>query len=581
MIKLNPQQKAAVETDSKNALVIAGAGSGKTRVLIERIAHLIEKKEVSPFEIMAFTFTRKAAGEINSRLENRVPDAYKCTTGTMHSIAFKFIARFGELIRVNQNVTIYSEWESSELISHIINDLNTTTTKKEIIKTLEIYYQTGRPPEETSSVYSIFKTFLGRCRENNAMTYGMLLVEFMKLIPKITGYVDFKHLLVDEVQDIDPLQWQIINEIRDKFGTDLFIVGDIDQSIYEFRGAIPNYLVENQGSFDIFNLAINYRSDKHIIDYANSLIDHNKNRISKSSIAYREPRKRVDVLPNMRSEKIVELCKTLMDKYPDQRIAVLSRYHFLLNKTDKLLKDAGIERTYVGKQISLANSKEFRIFHAFLKLMVNPRDNFAFLLIKNYLGIDDSDYLEIRKKAAAELVLGHPTGHFGAYLKIDHMPKPSFFYSDATDPPWIFASQIKAEIDELDQDDSIFKFIEAWSSDNPKGGIKEYLEWLSILDIQDEIKDNYDGIQLMTVHAAKGLEWPIVIVAGCNEGLLPSQQAIKSGLIESERRLAYVAWTRAERKLILTIRPENSEFHGKKTHNPISRFIRESEMVSF
>ena len=583
-MKLDNQQEAAVKTESNRVLVLAGAGSGKTRTLTERIAYLIEEKKVSPYEILSFTFTRKAAGEMKSRLEDRIgTESHHVNMGTMHSIALQFIHRFGETIGLrSKGVTVYSQWESNYLLKEIAIEMGIfkkswNPKKKVVDEVFADYYERGILPAPDHPAHDIFNVFISRCKENNALTYGALLIGMELLIPVLAKHLHYRHILVDEVQDIDPLQWRIIEALCKAFNAQLFVVGDIDQSIYEFRGAVPGYLIDNQETFDVFRIENNYRSDATIVKAANSLIQHNTDRIEKTMVATkRKTHEAIDLIKNMDSAKIVYFLASSAIK-SDSTIAVLCRVHGPLVKLSELLTDAGIDHTYVGKKSALTNSEEFRRFHAFLKLIVNPYDNFAFLLVKDLIGLSKEGYLDIRSQAASE-----GKSHFQAWKS----------QSPAWGEVWnIFQEtnldNVSVELDIIfrnglmnqDEGTQAYGFVQEWVRDNPTGTVQQYLDWLATYDLQEEIKEN-EGLQLMTVHAAKGLEWSTVIIAGVNEGLLPSKQAIKADDVESERRLAYVAFTRARDQLILTVRPETSENErtNKITLTPISRFVKESKI---
>ncbi|MDD4997695.1 MAG: ATP-dependent helicase, partial [Syntrophales bacterium] len=223
---------------------------------------------------------------------------------------------------------------------------------------------------------------------------------------------------------------------------------------------------------------------------------------------------------------------------------------------------------------ALTNSEPFRRFHAFLKLLVNPFDNFSFLLIKDVIGISREEYSEFRVKAAAE-----GKSHFQVYMEEDAGTDASSFFDNAAE--WTFEwtlTNLAAVLDWPFDITDAANFAFAWQKGHPNGTLTEYLAWLATYDIQDEIKSEEEvlPITLMTIHAAKGLEWPVVIVAGCNEGIIPSKQALKNGEIEAERRLMYVAMTRAREQLILTIRPEVTETEGRVYESPRSRFIGEA-----
>lgn len=579
-MELDLQQRAAVTTDSRRAMVLAGAGAGKTRVLVERIAHLIENG-ASPFEIMAFTFTRKAAGEIRDRLVERIGNkAYRVEMGTMHALALRMVKRFGSFIGFRwEGVTVYGEWEEAFLLREIARELfiydgKWKIPKKVVDAAFARYYQTGAEPGPDEPVRALFDVFIARCRENNALTYGSLLVGMRLLIPKLAEYLKTKHILVDEVQDIDTLQWEIINRMVEAFGATLFIAGDIDQSIYQWRGAVPEYLVQHQGDFDIYRIETNYRSVSEIVAAASALIGNNKERIEKYMLAVRsgnplapfpvQDHREVD------SEKLVELAQAWhCDEAP---VVVLSRIHGLLEKVDRLMEERQIQHTYIGKTTALTNSEPFRRFHAFLKLLVNPHDNFAFLLIKDLIGVSKEDYTAIRKTAAE---IGK--SHFQVWFHMEQWNRNilrAFFVTDQSVGPVYQAELIAGTFPELSPES--LAFIVKWGESN-QGGISEYLDWLATYDIQDEVKADNEGIILATIHAAKGLEWNTVIVAGCNDGILPSSKAMKNGEMEAERRLAYVAFTRAKDHLILTVRPEKEEKDGRVFEAPVSRFLAEIE----
>lgn len=294
-VPLDPQQQTAVETQSERALVIASAGSGKTRTLIERIAYLVEEQHTSPYEIMSFSFTRKASQEIRTRLVDRIGNkAYHCSLGTMHSIALQMIQRFGDVIGLKtKQITVYGDWEEQYLLKDVAASLGIWNGKAWKIKKGDIdqvfadYYERAIEPKEENAVYDLFNAFIARLKENNAATYNSLLIGLRSLIPTMAKYLKIRHILIDEIQDISVLQWHIINEMQSAFGASLFCVGDDSQSIYSWRGAVPEYLVEHQKEFDIYNLSSNYRSLPDIVIAANKLIENNVTRLPLTMIPVR------------------------------------------------------------------------------------------------------------------------------------------------------------------------------------------------------------------------------------------------------------------------------------------------------
>ena len=583
MIQLNAQQKAAVETDSEKVLCLAGAGSGKTRVIVERAAYLIETRKVSPYEILAVTFTRKAAHELRERLEARVGSrARHMTVGTIHAVGLRYLRRFGELVGLKpDNITVYGEWEEAFLLRETASDLSLYNGKSwkvpkgKIDEAFAGYYQKGVEPDEDHPAYGLFKEFIRRCMENNALTHGGILIGFDLLLPLIARYLNIKHLFVDEVQDIDPLQWQIIGWFKTFLGSSLFAVGDIDQSVYQWRGAVPEYLIEHQDEFDIFRLETNYRSCREIVEAANRLIEHNERRLPRTMEAVRTEEGDILISRMMDSKRLAVRIKNVFGDHALGDLVVLARNHKLLDRLAEELNALGIPAVKIGRNHALMNTEEFRRFHAFLKLLVNPFDNFSFLLIRDLIGISRTEYADIRLRAAQE-----GRSHFRVWME-SAPARWREFYDEEWNiflyfPDWV--SELKSYLIPInDGFEAAAEFVLQWISENDGSDFSQYLDWLATYDIQDEIEEDDDRVKLMTVHASKGLEWPVVIVAGCNEGILPSKQSLGSGDVEAERRLMYVAMTRAKDSLILAVRPEQSKTKdGRVYKNPESRFVKEA-----
>ena len=567
---LSQEQKKAAFCDSKKALVLAPAGSGKTRVLISKIGHLI-KNGVSPYEILDFTFTRKASGELKDRLEKEVgSQAHKIKTGTIHGVALKFLQTYGELVGLRPDkITVYGSWEEQFLLKDVAKEIGfyagkawKKVKKGEVEEAFNLFYTTGNYHPELLKANTLMDAFFLRCRENNALTYGTILTEFFKLIPLVSQYLNLRHILVDEVQDLDPLQWEIINKLCEYTGASLFAIGDIRQSIFSFRGADPEYLIRNKHLFDVYNLKDNYRSSANIVEAANKLIAHNPLDLGEPMKAIRTDRYDIIKLEDMDSNELLGYFKAMATVPIKQDTAVLASNHYLLKKLSRLLDEAGIKHEYIGKKTGLVRSESFRRFHSFLKLIVNHFDNFSFLLIKDYLGLYKEEYGEIRVNAVE-----HAKSHFrvwqGNAEAFVWMVEATYLDFDST-IDWMKDINFGFNTEE------IFTFVYSWILDNPTGTISQYLNWLATFDIQDEIKDENDGLQLMTIHAAKGLEFSTVILAGLNEGIFSDSRAVKENDLTSEIRLMYVAMTRAEDQLIFTSRPVEDKY-GKKS--PVSRFI--------
>lgn len=607
-MNLSPEQHAAVTTESRKALVLAGAGSGKTRVLVERIAHLVEHCQASPSEILALTFTRKAAGEMRERLAQRLgPQAFRATLGTMHAVALAQIKRFCEYLGLRRGITVYSEWEESTLLKDAARELGLWNGKVwkgikagEVKATFAAYYQKGEEPGYLDPCRDLFKHFITRCKENNALTFGGLLVGLRLLLRQLpAAWLGWKYILVDEAQDLDPLQWSLVRELAEHCGASLFVVGDVSQSIYEWRGAAPAYLVDHAGEFDLYRLEDNYRSHPSIVAAANRLIEHNSLRLPLEMKAKREglPPNGAQVWRNLDSANLAQLLAETQIHTPGYTMgdtAVLARTHVLLQKLSQELDARGVPHVYIGQKAALTNSEPFRRFTAFLKLAVNPHDNFAFMLVREFFGISDEKYADLRATAAAQgqshlqaWITWHVSDNLLQRLYMRdanggfRTTKLGFNLADLRD---ILVIEHRMQEDM----EPAVDFALAWAKTaGPNATVQDYLDWLATYDIQDELDgQEADRLTLCTVHAAKGLEWPVVIVAGVNEGLLPSKQALGDPReIEAERRLAYVAWTRARDLLILAVRPEVTTKPAAEKGKPprtyrnpvsVSRFVAES-----
>lgn len=583
-LNLNAEQQAAVEATERNILVLAPPGSGKTATLVERVAFLVEHRKVSPFEILLLTFSRKAANEMRSRLEARIGhQAKKLTVSTFHACALQLLHRFGEIIGFKKILsTVYGEWEENFLLVETAKELgyhNGKTwkkiTRREVDAMFAKYYQEGIEPDKDTPGSVIFRAFIQRCRENNSYTFGSLLTGMRLLLPEINQYLQWKHIITDESQDTDPLQWQLLKTIQDLCDTTLFSVSDTDQAIYKFRGADTEYLIRHQDEFKIYLLTKNYRSGEVIVKAANKLIAHNQDRIDKNMEATR-PGGEIKVLTDVQSDRIVEFARGY-SKHGD--VAVLSRIHGLLGAVSRKLNDQNIPHGYIGGRTQITNSEDFRRFHGFLKLAVNHFDNLSLLMIKDIIGLSKTEYQNIRSNAVEQ-----GKSHFQVWLnettKFDFYERILEIYPMYMDEI-IDALSVSMDLTGIkhDQYGPVFDFINTWIKEDPTGTLEEYLNDLAVWDISREIEQDEHDIQLITSHGSKGCEWDTVIIAGVNEGIFPHSRSIKEGDESEERRLFFVSVTRAKDRLILTVRPEQSEdYNGNIKHTPASRFIKEMSL---
>ncbi|MFH1627849.1 MAG: ATP-dependent helicase, partial [Pseudomonadota bacterium] len=425
------------------------------------------------------------------------------------------------------------------------------------------YYQEGIEPEKDDPVNDLFVAYCARCKQNNSFTCGSLLTGLKLLLPQIHQYLQWKHIVLDEAHDTDRLQWEILMALREYCQASLFVVADLDQAIYQWRGACPEYLVDHQAEFEIYRLESNYRSVPSIVEASNRLISHNVDRITKTMVATRDvPGESVTIWKDADSERVAEIAGSIWNNLGQPPMAILGRNHFLLEKLSRILDEQKAPYEYIGRTTALTNSEPFRRYHAFLKLAINPYDNFSFLLIKDIVGLSREFYSWIRISAAEK-----GKSHYEIFLEKYPRQLESVCLSD-------LCGTIEEKYPELSPHASAF--IQKWLENHPDS-VEEYLNFLALYEVQDEIKKETAGISLMTIHAAKGLEWPVVILAGCNEGIIPSKQSVNANDVEAERRLFYVAMTRTRDQLIMTVRPETVEKDGRIFESPQSRFIAEAK----
>lgn len=572
-MQLTSEQQSAVTTESNRALVVAGAGSGKTGVLAERVAHLYEECNVSPSEILAFTFTRMASREMKSRIATRLGvHGSRVEVGTMHGVALGFLKRFGEMVGFRPRaLSVYSEWQANFLFEDCAAELGLKkgkawkTPKKELQAALRHFEATGEMPAPMSPAYGLILNLRQRCKQNNACTYGELLTYFEQLIDLgvIDKYTSWRHVMVDEVQDIDKRQWRIIEKLS--VGRALFAVGDIRQSIYAFRGACPQYLFDRVASFDVYNLTANFRSAACIVNAANRLIARNGMVLGEDMVATKGVENaRIEATRiGIKSDELADMLAHLWQ----ERVVVLSRVHGLLGKLARELEGRGIKPLYVGQQTAVTRTEAFARVHAMVHLMANRYDDFSFLLAKDLLGISHNDYRYIRNEAVAA-----GDSHFNTFLRLKEWGYPDENMVAKELVKFLFM-QIQFDAEQSEGLSAVLNFMQTVAERFPAMTIQTYLEYLATLDVQDELPsvEDFPQVTLMTIHASKGLEFENVIVWGANEGIFPDKRSMSDPEeLEGERRLAYVAITRAERQMVFVSRPEDD-----KTGGP-SRFIVEA-----
>ena len=640
---LNESQRKAVEYIDGPSLVIAGAGSGKTRVLTYKIAYLLQQG-VKPWNIMALTFTNKAAREMKERIGKLVGQdlAQHLYMGTFHSIFSRILRAEAQHIGFNNNFTIYDETDSRSLIKTIVKDLkldekvykpasvhsrismakNNLMSAENYARDKELYQADQRA--KMPRVGEIFITYVQRCQQANAMDFDDLLTLTFKLFQEHEDirkkYADrFDFLLVDEYQDTNHAQMRIVMQLC-KEKERVCAVGDDSQSIYSFRGANIDNILSFQSRFKeakLFKLEQNYRSTQSIVEAANSLIKHNSNQIPKNVYSKNDKGERLIYKPAYSDkEEALIVCREIkrikrQDDCQYSDFAILYRTNAQSRSFEEEFRKQGIPyRIYGG--LSFFQRKEIKDVIAYFRLVANPDDEEAFKRIINYpaRGIGNTTVAKIATCALDNHVsfwqiISSPE-HYGlgvnkgtlAKLESFRLMISGFVEKSASMNAFdlgdtiVKESGISADIyksgsrdpEDLARQENLEEllggmqsFVEECREEGreQEAYLTDYLQGVALLtDLDSKGDDDEPRVSLMTVHASKGLEFPTVFVVGLEENIFPS--AIVSTLreLEEERRLLYVAITRAEKHCVLTS-AKNRFRYGKMEFGNPSRFIKE------
>ncbi len=631
---LNPNQKKAVLHEKGPCLVIAGAGSGKTRVLTYRIAHLI-KGGTDPFSILALTFTNKAAKEMKNRIEKIVgPDARSLWMGTFHSIFARILRSEGYKIGYPPNFVIYDTQDSKSLVKSIVKELNLdpklykenfvfnriSNAKNRLISPIEYKNNPILQEEDIASlrpmIGNIYKIYSERCFKSQAMDFDDLLYNtnflFSEHIDILNKYQQlFQHVLIDEFQDTNYCQYLITKRLA-AVSRNIFVVGDDAQSIYAFRGAEIRNILKFEDDFDelsIIKLEQNYRSTKNIVNAANSVIDKNKSKISKEVWTDNEDGELISIKKSFSDNEEGKIVSNLIfeeknrNQLTNSNFAVLYRTNSQSRSIEESLRRIGLKYKVFGG-VSFYQRKEVKDLLAYLRFSINQNDEQSFRRIINYprRGIGQTSVnkiVTISNKEGISLweVLERSSELLGsrinnlllpfkdliisfsnfsknndAYSSASHIASNSGLLKDLWDDRSIEGISRFENVQELLN--SIKEFVD--NDENKEKKLEYFLQEISLMTDQDKEEEESDEfISLMTIHMAKGLEFPVVFVVGVEEDLFPSQMMISSREdLEEERRLFYVAITRAMKKLYLTYSSTRYRY-GMLKDCEKSRFIKE------
>ena len=611
--KLNDKQKEAVMHVDGPCLVLAGAGSGKTRVLTERIVNLINNG-VSPYNILAITFTNKAAREMRERVYNSIEEeANKIFIGTFHSLVLKIVRENASVIGYSNNVTILDRDDVNTLIKRFMKELNLDTEHypvKSILNKISFAKNEGLSPEEFDkfakapldmAACKVYKMYESALKRSNSVDFDDLLILPLRIFKKDKSVLEkyqehFKYILVDEYQDTNMVQYDMCKLLASKY-RNLFVVGDMDQSIYSFRFAnymnVINFEKDNKDA-KVIVLDENYRSTNNILNAANDVIKNNKERKEKNLWSSKGDGDKIKYIrcDNEQEEAstVVRLTKELLDKgEKPSEIAVLYR----TNGQSRVFEEAFLKENIPFKIVGsyfFYNRKEIKDLISYMHLIYNNNDDASLERVINVprRGIGSKTIERLRSEASISDKSMFEVVSSGKELGFKNLIIDLTNESKNTDLVGLVdvildKTGIRKELEEKNDLESEirlenlneFKSIALAFQEKGIFSLEEFLENISLVSDKNEYKEVDDGINLMTLHSAKGLEFNDVFLVGMEEGIFPHNRSFESeSELEEERRLCYVGITRAKEHLWLMNAKKRTLF-GQVSMNFPSRFIKE------
>jgi len=632
---LNAKQLEAVKIEEMPILVIAGAGSGKTKVLTNRIAYLIYQKKVNPNNILAVTFTNKAAQEMKDRVKLLSKDISNSKLiqglwmGTFHAICARILRQDIESLQYDKNFVIYDKSDQINLVKKCLTSLDLDNKQynpnvissiidkaKNNLKDVELFESDNAISYFQKIVARIYKKYQKELIENNALDFGDLILLTVKLFKEIPETLEsyqnkFKYILVDEYQDINLAQYQFIKLLSNKY-RNLFVVGDPDQSIYKFRGADLNNILRFEEDFPyskVIKLEQNYRSTQVILDGATNLIKHNKNRKEKELWTSKKGGEKINCFEATNaldealfvSQEIIRLNKKEGKDF--KNFAILYRTNAQSRAFEEVFNKQGIPFKVVGG-LRFYERKEVKDILAYLRYIHDQRDLVSFLRIINSakLGIGKITFNKIEDFAKNNCVNFHQALAQGLEIiniSKDRKEKIKKFVLLVVEKLSEKKDKVKGSdlLVELIQEIDYYKTLEAeeefkaqskienvkelilamqeFEDNNQEKSLNAFLEYVALITDIDLYKGEENVVTLMTLHSAKGLEFPVVFITGFEEGIFPHSRSMHNKEeLEEERRLCYVGMTRAKERLYLTYTWRRN-MNGNTLFNSVSRFLSE------
>lgn len=627
---LNDMQQMAVFHTEGPLLILAGAGSGKTRVLTHRIAYLMEEKHVSPYNIMAITFTNKAAAEMRNRVNKIVGfGAEQVWVSTFHSACVRILRRYIDRIGYSTDFTIYDTDDQKRLMKNVIKDLNLDSKiykengmlnkisdfKNKLMTTGDVASM-AKSDFKMLNVSKIYDNYQEALKKNNALDFDDLIMKTVQLFTKcpevLESYQDrLQYIMVDEYQDTNAAQFAFVKLLAQKH-QNLCVVGDDDQSIYKFRGADITNILQFEKYFPnarVIKLEQNYRSTKNILEAANAVIHNNEGRKDKTLWSDNEKGDKIDLYQAEDGYSEAEMVASTIKENVDNGRSDYSDYAILYrtNNQSRVLEEKLMMKNIPYKIIGGQNfyqRKEIKDIIAYLRVISNPTDDIAVERIINVpkRGIGATTVDKVKDYARA-----YGMDLYEALLDVENIPglsraagkikkftdliegyKKDEYYGeiekltkDILDDTGYISELAAENTDEangrIENIDELVSKIVEYQENAEDPVLSEFLEEVALVSEIDNLSEDSSYVVLMTVHSAKGLEFPYVFLCGMEDGLFPGYMSIMSGdneELEEERRLCYVAITRAMKKLTISYAKKRM-VRGEMQYNIVSRFVKE------
>ena len=626
---MNNMQQQAVFCTEGPLLILAGAGSGKTTVLVNRIAYILQSELCKPWQILAITFTNKAAGELKERICNAVPEGGSdIWAATFHSTCARILRRYGDRIGFTSHFTVYGTDDQKKLVKDILKQLNydekmlpvkrvlneISKAKDEMLTPQEMLKRAGYDNLK-QSVAKVYEIYQSRLKTADAMDFDDMLCKTVELFQKCPDILEFyqnqfKYIMVDEYQDTNKVQYKFVSMLAAKYGN-ICVVGDDDQSIYKFRGATIENILSFENTFKgakMIRLEQNYRSTQNILNAANGVISNNTMRKGKTLWTENAVGDKIEVhTSDSERDEAQFIAKTILDGVAEGRkfsdFAILYRMNAQSNSIEQALSRSGIPHRVIGGR-RFYDREEIRDMVAYLQVINNPHDDVRLGRIINvpkrgigattlekaseiaaglgesiYSVIKDADVYPQLSRAATKLksfvalidglMEAEQSGDYSLAelynLILEYTDYEKYLKTEKDNP------DVRIEnIEELSS--NIIKFEEDYAEE---ASLSNFLEEISLQTDIDNYDAEADSSVMMTLHSAKGLEFPVVFIAGLEEGVFPSIATMMNpDELNEERRLAYVGITRAKEKLYIT-KAKSRMLMGHTSYNKVSRFVNE------